>query len=182
MIVYPTGGSETENQIVWQKVQLDAETWWYRGNGAIDIVPDDQFQLARYPDRTILVYGNESINRAWHGLLNDSPIRVTRDQWIVGERLVPETHVSGMFVRPRHDSDVASVIAIAGTDETGLRMMTQHALFVPFTRYPDFVAWSLDGSAPAQLRPAVAGYFGFDWSLKYGETAWAPQSADAAAR
>ncbi len=43
-LVYGTSGTEEENHWAISKVRYDAETFWYRGNGSIDIVADHEFK------------------------------------------------------------------------------------------------------------------------------------------
>jgi hypothetical protein len=48
VFVYGTAGNKEENEWALQKVRYDAETWYYRGNGAVDIIADKDFSLAKY--------------------------------------------------------------------------------------------------------------------------------------
>jgi hypothetical protein len=74
LFVYGTHGQPEENAWAFNKARYDAETFWYRGNAAVDIVSDAAFALSRYPDRTVVLYGNAETNRAWSALLTDSPV------------------------------------------------------------------------------------------------------------
>src|SRR5690606_22999221 len=40
VFVYGTGGNAAENKWAYEKAVYDAEVWYYRGNGAVDIVAD----------------------------------------------------------------------------------------------------------------------------------------------
>lgn len=77
VFVYSTHGSTEENDWSLNKARYDAEVWYYRGNGAVDIVADKDFNLNKYRDRGVILYGNKSTNSAWDILLKDCPIQVT---------------------------------------------------------------------------------------------------------
>ena len=47
LFVYGTKGTPEENAWALVKARFDAETFWYRGNGSIDVVPDTEFAAAQ---------------------------------------------------------------------------------------------------------------------------------------
>src|SRR5207244_9792421 len=51
VFVYGTKGSAEENAWAYAKARYDAETFWYRGNGAVDVIADKDFGPERFPDR-----------------------------------------------------------------------------------------------------------------------------------
>jgi hypothetical protein len=78
VFVYGTAGNREENEWARLKARYDAESWYYRANGAVDIVADRDFRPEDHPDRGIVLYGNADTNRAWAGLLGDCPVQVRR--------------------------------------------------------------------------------------------------------
>ena len=68
------------------KARLDAETFYYRGNGSIDILPDTGFDPKADPDRSVILYGNKETNLAWRELLGSSPVQVDRRGVTIGDR------------------------------------------------------------------------------------------------
>lgn len=162
LLVYGTAGSAEENTWAFQKARFDAETYWYRGNASVDVIADHQFTLADYPDRSLVLYGNAVTNRAWPALLGDSPIRVHRTGIDLGDRQLSGENLSTIFVRPRPDSDRASVVVVTGSGLPGMRSTYDQSLFLPFIRFADCVVHR-DGE------PIAGGFFGHDWSVEGGE-------------
>jgi hypothetical protein len=172
LFVYGTNGDEQENKLTLDKARLDSETFWYRGNGGVDFVPDVAFDSASYPDRNIVLYGNAETNTAWSQLLKDSPVQVWRNRIQIGDRTIEGEALATLFLRPRPDSDTASVIAISGTGPSGIRLSYKQSLFVPFVRYPDCIVLSGTELESGAATVEVAGYFGLDWSVDGGEFEW----------
>ena len=170
LFVYGTQGTAQENAWAFDKARLDAETFWYRGNGSIEIVKDSQFDPARYPDRTVVLYGNAATNAAWSALLSDSPVQVRAGRVQVADRSFEGDDLSAIFVQPRPDSDVASVVAVSGTGPAGMRSTCFIPFFNSFVRYADCQIARVDGAASENV---AVGYFGLDWSVKNGEFAYA---------
>ncbi len=172
LFVYATGGSPAENRGAYQKARFDAETFYYRGNGSVDIIPDHAFSLEAHPDRSVILYGNASTNRAWHALLGDCPIQVQRDTLKIGDRVLAGPHWGVYMVRPRPDSATASVGVVAGTGLSGLRVLTPNRYFVAGTGFPDLLVLSPDMYSQGVGGIQAAGYFGNDWTIENGTVVW----------
>ncbi len=169
LFVYGTNGTAEENAWAFQKARFDAETYWYRGNASVDLIKDTDFTLSGYQDRSIVLYGNAVTNGAWPALLNDSPIQVSRHGVRLGQREIEGEDLSTIFVRPRPDSDRASVVVISGSGLAGMRASYRQSLFLPFIRFADCVVHR-------QGEPVAGGYFGNDWAVETGEFEFASPS------
>jgi hypothetical protein len=169
MFVYGTRGTAEENAWAVAKARFDAEQYWYRGNGSIDVIADGDFNPndPKHKDRSVILYGNADTNAAWTALLGDSPVRITRETITVGSREVKADDLACVFVRPHVGSDIASVGVVGGTGLAGCRMTDRLPYFTSGVAYPDCII--LDASDIAIIG---AGYFGNDWSTESGEFAW----------
>ena len=164
VFVHGTRGTAEENAWALAKARFDAESFWYRGNGSIDVVPDSAFDPAAEPDRNVVLYGHAESNAAWPALLGDSPVRVARGSIEVGSDEHKGDGFTCLFVRPRPGSDRAVVAAVSGTGSIGLRRADRLPYFTTGAAYPDLVV--LDGEGPI-----AAGFFGEDWGVASGEFA-----------
>jgi hypothetical protein len=85
VLVYGTLGTPEENARAFNKARFDAETWWYRGNGSVDVLSDKAFNPATMGrDRNVVLYGNADTNALWATLLGDSPVEVRTGRARVG--------------------------------------------------------------------------------------------------
>ncbi len=175
LFVYGTRGTAEENAWAYRKARYDAETFWYRGNGSVDIIEDAAFEKARYGDRTVVLYGNAQTNAAWPALLGDSPVQVRNSEIRVADRTLTGDDLSAIFVRPREDSDVASVIAVSGSGPAGMRSTYAIPLFAAFIRYPDCLITRADLAESGRPENVAVGFFGLDWSVESGEFAFAAE-------
>jgi pimeloyl-ACP methyl ester carboxylesterase len=168
ILVYGTGGGPEENEWMLSRARYDAETFWYRGNGSVDIVSDQEWKGFAEENRSVIVYGNASVNEAWKELLVDSPIALERGEWrIPGEASVSDVAV--LMVRPRPGSEVASVGAIGGTNLRSMRSTNRIPIFSSGTGYPDVLIVSPDYLERGAEAVVLTGYFGHDWSFELGE-------------
>ncbi|MEQ6120689.1 prolyl oligopeptidase family serine peptidase [Reichenbachiella sp. MALMAid0571] len=172
LFVYATKGTKEENEWALNKARFDAETFYYRGNGSIDIIPDKEFKLEKYKDRSVIIYGNASTNSAWKLLLADSPIQVKRNEISIGNKILGGSQWGTYFIRPRTDSNVASVGVVAGTGIQGALSVNPNRYFVSGTGFPDVMVFSAEMFSHGFDGVKAAGYFGNDWSIENGDIQW----------
>lgn len=200
LFVYGTHGSPEENAWAFAKARYDAETFWYRGNGSIDVVSDDEFvsalkaarprepdgaeppasrswpQRIADPDRNIVVYGHASMNAAWSLALADGPVVVGAGAVHIGDRALSGENLACLFVYPRPGSDAACVGVVAGTGASGMRLLDRFPYFLSGVGYPDCMVISSDMLRPGETKGLsavrAAGFFGNDWSVERGDFAF----------
>lgn len=170
IFVYGTQGSDEENLWSFAKARYDAETFWYRGNGSVEILPDVEFRASDYPDRGVILYGNSDLNRAWSELLSKAPLQVSRKEISVGDRTFESDDLACLFVYPRKDSDRACVGVVAGTGLPGLRLTHQIPYFVSGVAFPDWTVLSSELLERGWEGVIAAGFFDRAWSLEEGES------------
>ena len=178
ILVYGTKGTPEENAWSLARARFDAEVFWYRGNGSVDIVSDASFLESgrdqEFRDRNIILYGHAENNAAWRVLLEESPVQVRRGQVKLGSRTIAGDDLACLVVRPRPGSDRASVAAVSGSGLTGLRLTERLSYFTSGVAYPDCLVIRAGANGASSPAPIAAGYFGAGWDVESGEFAWAP--------
>jgi dienelactone hydrolase len=169
VFVYGTKGSEAENRWAFSKARFDAESFWYQGNGSVDLIPDTRFRPEAYMDRNVILYGNARTNAAWDNLLKGCPVRVDRGRVRVGSRTWKGENLACLFIYPRRDSDTASVGVVSGSGIHGMRLTDTRPVFFAGYGYPDCVVFSPDANAEGNTGVAAAGVFGLDWKVASGD-------------
>ncbi|ALJ05295.1 alpha/beta hydrolase [Pseudalgibacter alginicilyticus] len=172
VFVYATKGLPSENEWYYNRARFDAETFWYRANGSIEIVKDVDFSLNKYKDRNVVVYGNKDNNSAWKMLLKDSPIQVQDNKVDFNGKVLAGTEWGMYFIVPRSDSNKASVGVVTATGQTGFKAAYMNHYLVNGTTFPDVLLFNdtvLENGIPAVK---CAGFFGNDWSIETGDFEW----------
>jgi hypothetical protein len=165
VFVYGTTGTREENDWSLARAKYDAETWYYRANGAVDIISDRNFRPSDYPDRGIIIFGNSTTNAAWKMMLSDCPIQVTRDNIMFGSERISGDSYGAYIMYPRKDSKTASVAAITGTNTVGMRAADANQYFAGGSGFPDYMIFSSEMLEKGIEGVVQAGYFGNNWEL-----------------
>ena len=169
VFVYGTTGTKEENEWSLNKARYDAETWYYRGNGAVDVIADKAFSLSQYKDRGVILYGNKSTNKAWSSLLADCPIQVERGRVKAGSKTWSSDDLSAYFIWPIRSSALASVGVVSGTGVKGMNGANANQYFAGASGFPDFMIYSLHMLQAGVPEVKLAGFYDYNWKLKDGE-------------
>ena len=165
LAVVGTTGTPEENAWALAKARYDAESFWYRGNGSIDIVRDIDFDPEAEPDRSVILYGNASSNGAWDALLGDSPIQMSTGSASIDAMETDREDLALLMARPRPGSDTAMVAMIGGIGIAGMRLTDQFPFVTSGVHYPDWFIAEPKIYMEADAGVVAAGFFGLDWSI-----------------
>lgn len=168
VFVYPTKGTKAQNEWYENKARFDAETFYYRGNGTVDVIPDTEYNYAKYPNRNVVLFGNSNNNSAWSKLLKNSPIQVTNNEIRIsgknGETL-KGNDLATYFVYPNPNSKTALVGVVAGTGEVGMKATSPNNYISGITGFPDVMIYKADALKNGLEDVLVAGYFDNEWKV-----------------
>jgi dienelactone hydrolase len=178
IFVYGTRGTPEENAWALAKARFDAESFWYRGNGSVDVIPDTNFDPRAQPDRSVILYGNADSNGAWTALLSDSPVQVNQNHISIGSRILTGNDLACLFLRPRPGSEVACVGAVSGSGLVGMKLTNRLNYFLSGVAYPDCTVLGPEMLSKGVKGVRVAGFFGNDWSVDNGDFAWSTSSVE----
>ncbi len=170
--VVGTKGDAEENAWALARALEDAEAFWYRGNGSVDLVRDIDFvkEGAALRDRGVILYGDQTSNAAWPVLLAESPVQVGRGRIEIGGRVIEGDDLACLFVRPRLDGR-GSVAVVAGSGPRGRRLTEHLPYFTSGVAYPDCFVVRAPNPGKSAATIVSAGYFGDDWEVASGEFA-----------
>ncbi len=170
VFVYGSKGTTEESAWAYAKARFDAESFYYRGNGSVDVVSDSAAASMQLGSRNVILYGNSDTNTMWGKLLGNSPIQVSRRGVTVGTKEVEGAHLGAMFLRPSGKGNQL-IGVVAGTDLVGSRVLDRLPVFVSGVAYPDWTVVNPSILSEGTKGILAAGFFGNDWSVR-GLEAW----------
>jgi len=148
------------------KARFDAETWYYRGNGAVDIIADTAFDQANHGNRGMVLFGNMSINKVAAALLKDSPVQISKGKANAGDQTWSGDDLGMYQVWPNPMNDYSSIALIGGTGIKGMHAAEANQYFAGGSGFPDFMIFSLEMLATGEAGIKAAGYFNNQWKLE----------------
>ncbi|MFI1744551.1 alpha/beta hydrolase-fold protein [Thalassobellus sediminis] len=172
VFVYATKGSEIENEWYYNRAKFDAQTFWYRANGSVEIVKDVDFSIQKYTNRNVIIYGNKSNNTAWKKLLKGSPIQVKNNEIDFNGKKLKGNQWGMYFILPNKNSDYASIGVITATGEKGMKAAYMNHYLVNGSTFPDLLLFNDEVLTNGMTAVKCAGFFGNDWSVENGDFEW----------
>lgn len=165
LFVYGTRGDESENKWSIAKARYDAEAWYYRGNGAVDIIADKEYSASRYKGRNVILYGNSKTNSVYKQLLKGCPVRVDDNKVLVGGKVWKGRDLAAYFIWPVSGSADNSVAVIAGSGLQGMQAADANQYFAGASGFPDFTVFSRELLKDGRSGLKSAGFYDMRWSL-----------------
>jgi hypothetical protein len=169
VFIYSTKGSKEENEATYNKAKFDAESWYYRGNGAVDIIADKMYDPVAYKGRNAIIYGNAATNAAWNQLLENCPLQVGRNTVTAGDKVYNGDDLAAYFVWPQADG-IHSTGVVAGTGIKGMQAANANQYFAGGSGFPDFIIFSLGMLVSGAADVKMTGFFDNNWKLDANES------------
>ncbi|MBI3724070.1 prolyl oligopeptidase family serine peptidase [bacterium] len=166
VLVYGTGGTEDENRAAFERARYDASLWASRSNGSADVLADTAFDPVALRDRSLVLYGHRSMNRAFDLVLDSPPVVVDRKRVRVGERTFEGSDLACLLALPRKGSETALVAVVGGTGPVGMRLSLATAYFGAGIAFPDFLVFGPDALSTGYGGIRAAGILDDRWSLE----------------
>ena len=170
--VYGTQGSAEERQWAYNKARFDAETWWYRGNGVLDLVSDAELnRTTKDPEKSLVFYGNLKTNSAIQRHLGAEtgvppcPLSSTDDTVKLG-RQVLNGHLG--IIWSCSPGNIARMGVIGGTTLQGSRALDRVPIFLSGAHFPDVYVVEPDMYLKGSKGVRAVASYGFDWTLESG--------------
>ncbi|MCB0732044.1 MAG: alpha/beta hydrolase, partial [Ignavibacteriae bacterium] len=171
VLVYATMGNEEENSWYYNRARYDAETFGYLGNGSFEIVKDTDFDLNKFKDRNVVLYGNSDNNSAWDALLENCPIQVSNNSVKMDNTKLEGQKWGAFFIYPRYDSEKASVGVVTASGQEGMKAAFAND-YLGRDAFPDFVVFDQSMMVDGISGIKCTGFFGNDWTLTNGDLVW----------
>lgn len=164
VFVVGTKGTDEANMENLNKAKYDAESWYYRGNGAVDIITDKAYSSAKYKGRNIILFGNADNNSAWHKLLNDCPIQVTNTQITAGSNSWKGDDLGAYFIWPQKNTHLL-IGVVASTGLSGMKSAYANQYFAGGSGFSDYMIFSSDLPKEGANGIKMAGFYNNQWKL-----------------
>jgi pimeloyl-ACP methyl ester carboxylesterase len=165
IFVYGTKGTAEENRWSMQKARYDAESWYYRGNGAVDVIADVAYEKAKHSGRGVIIYGNAQTNALYEPMMRGCEVRLERGKAIVGEKVYSGDAFAGCILWPSADDPLTSVAVIGGTGLKGMRAAESNQYFAGGSGFPDFMIFSSAIHLQGAKALVAAGFYDHAWRL-----------------
>jgi pimeloyl-ACP methyl ester carboxylesterase len=154
------------DKVARSRARIDAQLWWYYGNGDCTVVSDEQFRVGNYAGRNVILYGNAETNRAWESVVPEQcPIHLRQGEARLGKKTFDGRDLGCLLVYPRRGESEALVGVIGWTGAAGARATENIPLFSAGVGIPDYALFGADVLTKGDGGVRAAGWFDHAWQL-----------------
>ncbi|MBS1723189.1 MAG: prolyl oligopeptidase family serine peptidase [Armatimonadetes bacterium] len=164
-LVYGTKPGNEISRWSYVRARYDAETWMYRGNGSLELVPDSEFKWSDTQGpapRNVVLYGNPTGNAAFGPGMKVMPAG--------GSHGIPAD--AGILCLTRNPVGRGIVGVIGGASLTGCRVTERLSVFSSGVHFADFFVASPEMYLKGSKGVLATGYFGNEWQYDEKSAAW----------
>ncbi len=166
VFVIGSAGSEEETAAARSVAVYLANVWWWRGNGTVRVIADQDVTPDLIASYNLVLFGNRESNLVLARA--DLPVRVARGRVDIGAWTRTGGGLATAFVHPAPGALGRLWCVYGGTDAAGIRLAGFGEVFRSGHGLPDFIVW--DGEAVLRGFGAAraAGFFDAQWRLPGG--------------
>lgn len=170
VFVVGTQGTAEENAAARDVAVYLANLWWWRGNGSVRIVADDQVTPTDRAECNLILFGHRQSN----ALLAEAelPLAVSRGEIRMGTHVLRGPGLATAFVAPAPGQPERLWAVYGGSDAAGLRLAILGEILRSGAALPDFLVWDAEAVSLGFGAAKWAGYFGPAWSEAGGLATW----------
>jgi poly(3-hydroxybutyrate) depolymerase len=153
--------------------RYEAESMYYRGNGAIDVMTDDDYVAHMHSRdvavRNVLLFGNADTNGAWKAVAANAPIQGSVDSVSLGGIKYAGARNAWFEVSPHRTTDGGLLGVVGFENSNDAVYLSKLPLFFSGVAFPDYAVFDVTGELSGS-RTAIQGIgdFGADWGAKDG--------------
>ena len=150
----------------YNKARFDAETWWYRGNSALNLMSDVEVKRQQSDLKNVVIYGNPATNSYLKEIapkVRNLPFASNGLDISVGDKKLKED--CGLLWGGVSQTGYRIGI-IGGNSSLGCRTTERVPVFLSGVHFPDFYAVTNEMYLRASKGVAAAGFYDPNWEFK----------------
>ncbi|NUN48922.1 MAG: prolyl oligopeptidase family serine peptidase [Candidatus Brocadiae bacterium] len=163
LFVLPTGGSPAEREDALRFARLQAQLWWYRGNGRALVLADTDVTEQDWRERNLILIGSAASNACWKRIDATLPFRAVPGEVRAGaETLEGDFALAAVYPLPGSAERLVAVVGASGPEARRTWLSMQW--FGSNAGTPDLAVWDAGILRHGREAMRVAGIFGPDWA------------------
>lgn len=169
ILVLPTQTSVTDAASARDLATYWAETFWYRGNGDLEVVTDAEASKMKLDGRNVVLFGRKETNLLWQKLNPRSAIEVVPGRASFQSHTAVGEDIACLELARRPNN--TQILLASWTGEAGARLLARSPVFLSGAAYPDVLVWRATSLVPGDATGFLAaGYNSAGWAGD--EIAW----------
>lgn len=165
ILVYGTRGDSASTEINLHHARVEAQNWWWRGNGYVEIIPDIEVNSENIHRYNLILFGGPGTNAVTARIKRDLPISIKNDRLVIDGREIEKDDVAFQMIYANPLNPEKYVVVKGGTSPKGEELAGLFNVIYSGSGLPDFIIYDEAVKDKGWGAIIAAGFFDLNWKF-----------------
>lgn len=165
ILVYGTKGNPAATEINLHHARIEAQTWWRRGNGYVEIIPDAEVTKEIIERYNLILFGGAETNSITAKINNDLPISIKENQVYINNQVIKGQDIAVQMIYPNSLNPEKFVVIREGNSPKGEELSGLFNVIYAGAGLPDFIIYDEKVKEKGWAGVIAAGFFDTNWQF-----------------
>jgi len=165
ILIYGTQGNSDSTEINLHRARVEAQNWWLRGNGYVEIVPDTELNSEIIQRYNLILFGGSETNAVTAKIKKDLPISIKNNRIIIEGKEIEKDDVAFQMIYPNPLNKEKYVVIKGGTSPKGEELAGLFNVIYSGSGLPDFIVYDEAVKEKGWGAIIAAGFFEMNWKF-----------------
>jgi pimeloyl-ACP methyl ester carboxylesterase len=165
ILIYGTQGDSDSTEINLHHARVEAQNWWFRGNGHVEIIPDIELNSEIIHRYNLILFGGPETNAVTAKIMKDLPISIKNDRLIIDGQEIEKDDVAFQMVYPNPLNPEKYVVIKGGTSPKAEELAGLFNVIYSGSGLPDFLIYDETVKEKGWAAIIATGFFDVNWKF-----------------
>jgi predicted esterase len=165
ILIYGTQGGSDSTEINLHHARIEAQNWWLRGNGYVEIIPDIEVNSEIVRRYNLIIFGGPETNAVSAKIMKDLPISIENGRLIIDGQEIEKDDVAFQMVYPNPLNPEKYVVVKGGTSPKAEELAGLFNVIYSGSGLPDFIIYDETVREKGWAAVIAAGFFDVNWKF-----------------
>lgn len=165
ILVYGTQGDSDSTEINLHHARVEAQNWWLRGNGYVEIIPDIELNSEIIHRYNLILFGSPKTNAVTAKIMKDLPISIKNDRLIIDGQEIEKDDVAFQMIYPNPLNPEKYIVIKGGTSPKAEELSGLFNVIYSGSGLPDFIIYDETVKEKGWAAIIAAGFFDVNWKF-----------------
>jgi dienelactone hydrolase len=165
ILVYGTQGDSESTEINLHQARVEAQNWWWRGNGCVEIIPDIKVNSETLDRYNLILLGGPETNAVTARIRKDLPISIKNNRLVFNGLEIEKDDVAFQIIYPNPLNREKYVVVKGGTSPKGEELAGLFNVIYSGAGLPDFIVYGEAVKEKGWGAILAAGFFDMNWKF-----------------
>jgi len=165
ILVYGTRGDSSSTEINLHHARVEAQNWWWRGNGYVEIIPDIEVNTETIRRHNLILFGGPETNAITAKVIKNLPLSIKNDRLVINDQEIEKDDVAFQMIYPNPLNPEKYVVVKGGTSPKSDELAGLFNVIYSGSGLPDFIVYDETVKEKGWGAAIAEGFFDLNWKF-----------------